>query len=96
MKEIKRSEIEKQVKKEYKEGRDWCRHDWGRYCRMMIDTDDAGIWVDVFLDVNSWKEYHSDTIHQLTTVLGYVKDREEGYIDNAVELLTAAGWTITE
>jgi len=96
MKQIKRSKIVKKIKEAYKEGRDWCRHDFGRYYQIMIDTYDADIWCDVFLDNNHWTIYHSDTIQQLDTIRGYVQERENGYVDSAIELLTAAGWTVID
>ena len=96
MNQIRKSEIVKQVKKEYKEGRDWCRCGRGRCYTMMIDTDDGDIWSDVFLSIDDWKRYHSDTIQRLETVPGYVKEREDGYVDSAIKLLTAAGWTIID
>lgn len=93
---IDRKIIERKVKKAFKEGRDWCRHDFGRYFKIMIDVDDAEIWSDVFLSVNSWKEYHSDTVKylQCDTPSSLVKDMEKTYIENAITQLEHAGWTV--
>jgi len=96
MKTTSRRVIVETIKREYKEARTFCRGDRGRYYRMMIDLEDGDIWADVFLDVNSWKEYHSGSIHQLMYVPGYIADTEKAYIDDAIRQLTDAGWAIRE
>ena len=50
---IKKKELAKQIRKEYKEAREWLRRDWRHTYRMMIDADDGEIWADCFLDVNN-------------------------------------------
>lgn len=96
MRKISRKEIVSQVRKEYKIARQWCRQDFGRYYKMMIDIDDGEIWSDVFLTTNDWKEYHSDSIVTLDTESGYVHEMEDAYIEDAIRNLRAAGWDITE
>lgn len=96
MKKISKKTIIKTVKKEYKEAREWCRRDWRRYYKMMIDTDDGDIWVDVFLSENSWSEYRSCTIFPLDGTGRTVKEKEDAYIADAIRTLEEAGWTITE
>lgn len=96
MKKIEKSQIEKQVRKEYKEARQWCKQDYGRYYKMMIDIDDGQIWSDTFLTTNDWNEYHSESITSLETVPGYAQEIELGYVEDAVRKLQAAGWEIEE
>lgn len=96
MKVIRKKSIVSTIKKEYAEARRWCRGDWRRYYKIMIDTDDGSIWSDTFLDVNSWNEYHSDSITSLQYVPGYVPETEQAYIDDAIELLNAAGWVVED
>lgn len=96
MKKITKKAIVAAVKKEYAEARRWCRGGWGRYYKMMIDTDNGSIWSDTFLSENSWKEYHSNSITSLEYVPGYVVETEQGYIDSAIKLLTAAGWKVED
>lgn len=93
---IKKSELMRKIRKEFKEGRRWCKQDWRRVFAMMIDTSDGDIWSDCFLDANTWKEYHSDTISKLTFLGVTVEDQEQHFLDEAVELLLAAGWEIEE
>lgn len=74
-KEISKAQIVESIKQAYKEGRDWCRQDFGRYYRMMIDTKDGSIWSDVFcrkiigrytiLTVsNFWSMYQAMSVRQ--------------------------------
>lgn len=39
----------------------------GSYRVFMVDVEDGYVWLDVFFDSNSWKQYHSDTIHSMNT-----------------------------
>lgn len=95
MKTIKRKEIEKVIKKEYRDARLWCRSDDRRYYRLMIDVADGEIWCDAFLSCESWKVYHSETIQRLSWDEGTtVAEREAEYAADAIRLLEAAGWTI--
>lgn len=103
-KTISRVEIVKIVKNEYQQAKDFCSHDFGRYYRMMIDLDDGSIWSDVFLDHNQWKNYHSSSICQLERSelsLAEIKLKRfpvivNAYVNHAVELLSDAGWKITD
>lgn len=96
MKKIRREEIEKQVKKEFKAARRWCDQDSRRYYKMMIDTDDAEIWSDIFLSDNDWKEYHKESITKLDAFPGYVREMEISYTEDAIQKLKEAGWKIEE
>lgn len=94
MKKIKRADIEKQVKEEFKAARQWCDQDWRRYYKMMIDTEDGNIWSDVFLSENEWKEYHKESVIKLDAFSGYVHEMESEYIEDAEQKLRAAGWEV--
>lgn len=96
MRKISRKEIEKRVKKEFKVARRWCDQGLYRYYKMMIDTDDAEIWSDVFLSENDWKEYHKDSIVSLDSEFGYVREMEISYTEDAIQKLKESGWEITD
>ena len=91
-----RNELAATIRKEFKEGRNWCRQDWGRYYKMMIDVSDASIWSDIFLDKNDWKEYKSDSIMQLEAIPDTVAEMEKEYLTDAISKLERVGWEITE
>ena len=91
MKEISRKALEKTLRKEYQEAGRFCSMNPGAVAAIMIDTDDAEIWSDVFISCNNWKEYHSPTIHKLRTVYS-----AEEYLDEAIDLLKDNGWEITD
>ena len=94
---IKKKELAKQIRKEYKEAREWLRRGRSHTYQMMIDADDGEIWADCFLDENSWKVYKSDTIQKL--YLDYpatVKEQEEQYLNAAIKILKKAGHEIEE
>lgn len=93
MKKISKEKIKNEVKNAFEVGKDWCSYDPFRCYNIMIDTDDAAIWLDVFLNENDWKVYHSDTIQSLNYLPLYT---ESGYIDDAIQKLKEAGWTITD
>lgn len=62
---MKRSEIVKQVRKEYTDMKKWNRSD-RRHCSvLMYDKADGEVWADCFQDENSYKEYHSETIFKV-------------------------------
>lgn len=95
MKTIKKKEIERAIRKEYKEARQWCRPDNRRCYALMIDTEDGDIWSDVFASCESWRVYRADTIHRLSWCEGVtVAEREAEYVADAIRLLKAAGWEI--
>lgn len=96
MKIVSREEITRTIKRECAEAREWCRQGHGRYHQMMLNTDDASIWSDNFMSENDWKVYRSASIHALEYIPGYARETEAGYINDAVRLLKAAGWDITE
>lgn len=98
-KKIKRTELEKAIRKAYKEGRKWNRLG-NRFCYcIMIDTNDADIWCDCFLNENEWKRYHSSTISVLRWrdyCDGYTTaDVERAYLTDAIRTLADAGWIIS-
>lgn len=92
---IKKSELMKKIRQEFKEGRRWARLNYGYHFKMMIDVSDGDIWSDCLME-NSWKVYHSDTIKRLQFSGVTVKEQERNFLDEAIELLTAAGWEIEE
>ena len=93
MKEMRRGELEKSIKKALEEGRDWCRLDIGHCYRLMINTDDATIWADL-LDVNHWRNYQDDSITSLYSIDGTIEEMETDYLKDAITKLTDAGWII--
>lgn len=93
MKEISRKKIEQQVQEELKEAREFCTCGYGRYYKMMIDLSDGSIWSDHFLDCDTRKEYHSENIVRLSTN-GMIDNVASAYIDDAVDKLTTAGWSV--
>ena len=95
MKTIKKKTIERMVRKEYESAREFCSHDFGRYYKMMIDTNDGDIWSDVFLSENDWKVYHDNSVYSLDRGEGWtVKEKEAAYITDAIRILAEAGWII--
>lgn len=38
---------------------------------LMFDTSDGELWTDYFVDENSWKVYHSDTIVNLGQLMRF-------------------------
>lgn len=96
MKAIIKVELYKTIKQEFKMGRDFCRGYRGRYFKMMIDVDDGTVWSDVFVSENDWREYRSDTILRLETVYDTVPNMEQAYLNDAIQKLKRAGWTIIE
>lgn len=88
MKEIPKTQIEKAVKKAEKEAHAWCKSDWRHTYQIMIDTDDAEIWIDTFVDCNSWKQYKSDSIISLSAMSA------DGRIGDAIYQLEKTGWKI--
>lgn len=96
MKAIGRKEIAKTVKGLVSEGREWCSYDHFRYYKIMLDTDDGHIWIDMFISTNEWKRYRSNTIVTLDYFPGYVSEIVQGYVDSAIKHLQEAGWIITD
>lgn len=94
---IKKKAVAAAIRREYKDLRAWCRGGWRRYGVIMIDTSDAEIWADCFLDSNSWTSYRSGSIKKVTPSYNgckTVKERETAYINEAVKMLQDAGWSI--
>lgn len=95
MNEIKKGTIERTIKKELAEALQWCDGGYDRYYRLMIDVSDGSIWADTFLSQNDWKVYHSDSIRPLNcNPYTTTSEREYDYIDDAIRILHASGWTI--
>ena len=66
---------------------------------MMIDLEDGEIWSDVFLDEWTRKIYHSSSVQHLSyggIPFSTAAEKEQGYIDDAIQQLQEAGWTIME
>lgn len=57
----------------------WMKEDWRRTARIMFDLSDGKVWTDCFLDCNTWKNYHSDTIINLGREMD---EREENTMAN--------------
>ena len=38
---------------------------WQGCAVIMVDTSDGEVWCDIFSSGNSWKQYHSDTVHKV-------------------------------
>lgn len=93
MKEMRREELEKSIKKALEEGRDWCRIDISHCYQIMINTADGAIWTDLS-DENHWKVYRSDSITTLHGLGWTVEDVEASYLADAITKLADAGWTI--
>ena len=91
MNKISIKKLSRKIEREYAVAIRFCKLDTGAYYTMMIDTDDADVWSDVFLNSNDWKEYHSPTIHKLETVYS-----AEDYLSEAIDILQEAGWAITD
>lgn len=94
MKKINKEEITKKIRELVDIGKDWCEYGHFRYYKIMLDTDDGDIWIDVFLSTNDWKVYHDDAIVQLDYYPGYEKEIAQNYINSAMRYLEKAGWTI--
>lgn len=97
--EISRKKIEESVEREFKSAREWCEGDFGRCYAMMIDLEDGEIWSDVFLDEWTRKIYHSSYVQHLSyggIPFATASEKEQGYIDDAIQQLQEAGWTIVE
>lgn len=93
---IKKTAIEKAVRKANREGRQFCAMDWRYgYC-VMIDTEDAEIWCDTFSNCNDFKVYHSDTIDKLTVDGRTATEAEKNMVDEAIEMLKNAGWEVED
>lgn len=91
MRKVSIEKLSRKIEKEYAEAIRFCKLDSGAYYTMMIDTDDADVWSDVFISCNNWKEYNSSTIQKLETAYS-----AEDYIDEALDLLKDSGWEITD
>lgn len=96
MGKIKKEKILKAVKKAFKEGRQWAELDWGYAYALMLDTSDASVWADTFINCNDCKVYHSETIVMLTEYSRTIKESEGSLAKEAVAFLSAAGWEVEE
>ena len=96
MNKVERKTIVKTINREYIEARQWCRIGYLHTFCLMIDVSDARIWTDLFLDENSYKIYHSETIHHLSPGTHYqtVEERIENMVKEAIQLLEESGWCI--
>ena len=92
MKSITRKEIEKSVKRAYKDVAEAVRRCRGSYYQLMMDVSDAKIWGDFFVSENSWSVYHDSDIVYLSYNLN--GDILSGYIEDAIQKLQEAGWEI--
>lgn len=93
---INKEHITNSISQALKEGTDWAMRDTGRDYSIMIDTGDAHIWTDVFIDCNTCKTYHSDSIHILRGNGYHCEDAVKSLTDEAVQLLAEAGWDVVD
>lgn len=102
MKKIRKEVLYETVKKAFLDGTKWCKADRRRFYAIMLDTADASIWCDVFLDEGDSEVYRSKSILNLTMlmpdflVFQYVdsRDTKEAYCKCAEHYLKNAGWII--
>lgn len=96
MKKINLEKIKETVAIEYKSAIDWCYSGNGRYYMMRLNIDTGDIWADLYLSENNWTERDPDIIRFLSYPGDFVTQKEyyEAYEKEAVDLLTAAGWTL--
>ena len=93
MKEIKREHLASTIKKAFEEGRDWCQLNTRHCYNLMINVDDATVWVNL-MDENHWKVYQDDSIYELHSMEGTVEKMETHYLEDAISKLMSAGWSI--
>lgn len=100
MKKISKKALMTTIKKEYKKAHEFCKAGRGRSYAMMLDTDDAQIWSDVFWNKGDYKNYHSATIVRLdyeARMQWYTTPYiVEAYLGDAIEKLHNAGWTLVD
>lgn len=94
MKEISRKQIEKTIKEEYAEARKFIDGGLNRYCEIAINVFTGDIWSNLYLDTEHYKIYKDEDVFTLRYLPGLVKDTEEVFIEDAIEKLQNAGWTI--
>ena len=98
MKKIKYPMLVSSIKEAYREGHKYASlHSEFTYT-IMLDTDNGRIWCDCFMDCNTWKDYHSDTIVRLIGAVGAFGQNEviKNYAECATDLLRREGWGIEE
>ena len=66
MKEIKREHLASTIKKAFEEGRDRCQLNTRHCYNLMINVDDATVWVNL-MDENHWKVAAEVPIKDLAT-----------------------------
>ena len=54
------------IKKAVGEAKEWNNRSYGYVTNVMLDTETGEVWTDVFIDCNTWKEYHKESIHSVT------------------------------
>lgn len=59
---MRKNDIKKQVRKEYRSMKKWNKLDRGYYSKLMYAKADGDIWADCYLDEGSYTVYHSETI----------------------------------
>ena len=62
---------------------------WQGDAVILCDTTDGSVWTDVFASSNDWNEYHSDTIHSITSKRGLSSRDNKVNIEAIKELLDA-------
>ena len=67
-------------------------NDWQGDAVIMCDEEDGEVWTDVFVDANSWKKYHSDSIHTVYDKRGIPFRNKKVSIDGIKMLLEAKAY----
>ena len=59
----------KGIKKAVGEYKDWIKRDMRNYATIMLDAKTGEVWTDCFVSVTNWKEYSSQTVVNLTSLM---------------------------
>lgn len=62
------------IKKALRERKNWLSQDRFRVTTIMLDKSTGEVWVDCFIDCNTWGEYHSNDIISLSR---YIRERTD-------------------
>lgn len=63
------------IKKAIGEYKRWISEDYRRTGNFMLNVITGEVWVDCFVDVNSWKEYNDENIISLSSYI--IKNMEK-------------------
>lgn len=97
MKKINMEELERAINREYKSLNKWLSISPSHGGRIMLDVDDCNVWSTEYLDSGSYTVYASDSIKCVVPsprhLLTASEDRQ-AHLEEAVKLLTDAGWIL--